>query len=705
MDVPTRTVASEITLSAAPRGLSLSGDGTRLYVALSGVGSVAEVDTATGATLRTLDVSVALNGVNTFDVQLVGANDLFVTAEGISSFTRVAKLDLTTGESKIVASNRIIRAAPRFDWDGADSLFVSEGFSPESLYRLDLSDPDAPLVAEDEHGEVAGTDGAIVAGRGSRVITRRGQELDAVTLDVIGSVPIGRPATGGEGWKLFLAQMMDDDRLRVRKYNLSTHSAMKTYITTCQMTGRVLSDFKVLPGNQVFVAAGRDGLCVVDTAVTVPTCEGLQATLVGTTGADTITGTSGDDVIVALGGNDEIDAGAGNDRVCAGDGNDVVRPGIGNDRVFGESGVDTLSYSDSLTAVTVDLANRRATGSGNDEAFTFENVTGSPHHDFLGGNGAANRIEGGHGNDVIVGGGGADKLFGEDGEDYLRGGKGADVLLGGYNSDLLEGGPGNDTIDGGDGGDSEGDYVTYTNSGSPVTVNLGKGRATGLGTDAIAGVENAQGSEFDDVLIGDKGDNVLVGGRGADTLKGGAGADTLDGWKGADALFGGAGNDLLLGHNGPDTLTGGSGNDLLAGEVGDDTLRGGTGADAATFALSPLPVVVDLRAGTAVGEGSDTLSSIRDVIGSVHGDTIVGDNGRNVLRGLAGNDDIRGLSNDDSLDGGADTDTLRGGSGDDTCAAGESHASCETIVSGDVAAERVLRDAQYRRARPGPNRR
>jgi hypothetical protein len=53
-------------------------------------------------------------------------------------------------------------------------------------------------------------------------------------------------------------------------------------------------------------------------------CDGLPATIVGTSGDDNLTGTAGDDVIVGLAGNDVIQGLAGNDRICGGDGDDEI---------------------------------------------------------------------------------------------------------------------------------------------------------------------------------------------------------------------------------------------------------------------------------------------------------------------------------------------------------------------------------------------
>ncbi len=119
------------------------------------------------------------------------------------------------------------------------------------------------------------------------------------------------------------------------------------------------------------------------------TCFGREATIVGTTAADTIEGTAGDDVIVALAGPDLIYGLGGNDRICGGGGNDEIRPGPGNDRVKGGAGRDLILG-----------------GTGND------------------------LLKGGGGPDRIHGNGGDDKLVGQRGDDYLSGDIGIDIVRG-----------------------------------------------------------------------------------------------------------------------------------------------------------------------------------------------------------------------------------------------------------------------------------
>ncbi len=72
-------------------------------------------------------------------------------------------------------------------------------------------------------------------------------------------------------------------------------------------------------------------------------CAGRPATIVGTSGRDSIRGTRRADVIVALAGNDAVKGGGGNDLVCAGGGNDRVAGDAGRDRLDGGAGKDRLA--------------------------------------------------------------------------------------------------------------------------------------------------------------------------------------------------------------------------------------------------------------------------------------------------------------------------------------------------------------------------
>ena len=250
-----------------------------------------------------------------------------------------------------------------------------------------------------------------------------------------------------------------------------------------------------------------------------------------------------------------------------------------------------------------------------------------------------------NGTDYIYGHGGADTIFGLGGDDWIIGGLGAD------------------TIDGGTGRDT----ASYGDSFVGVTVSLMTGQGFG-GTaegDRLTNIENLDGSEHSDLLVGDNYSNRLSGNLGDDILKGGGGSDTLygDGIDDTDAMF---------------PIEGGSGNDVLKGGGGADILHGGIGMDTAAYNDSPEGVTVSLYSGyTGGGDAAgDVLYSIENLTGSDYDDMLFGDDSNhpfpygsgtgNTLHGLKGADTLFGMGGDDTLDGGEGADWMYGGEGNDT---------------------------------------
>ncbi|MEM9005210.1 MAG: Calx-beta domain-containing protein, partial [Cyanobacteria bacterium P01_F01_bin.86] len=176
----------------------------------------------------------------------------------------------------------------------------------------------------------------------------------------------------------------------------------------------------------------------------------------------------------------------------------------------------------------------------------------------------------------------------------------------------------------------------------------------------------ADGKAKDDYIALDE--SVLVpaemfGSGGDDFLIGGSGDDTLYGERGVDKLDGGKGDDTLEGRDGDDFLIGGPGADILEGGDGDDT---------ASYITAEKGVVVNftnlgLNTGDAVGDFFDRIDHIE---GSLYGDTLVGNDKKNLLVGLAGDDTLEGLAGKDTLEGGSGNDTLKGGEDNDILAGG-----------------------------------
>jgi len=148
-----------------------------------------------------------------------------------------------------------------------------------------------------------------------------------------------------------------------------------------------------------------------------------------------------------------------------------------------------------------------------------------------------------------------------------------------------------------------------------------------------------------------------------------SGADGIDTLLSIENVTGGAFNDTLTGNGSANVLSGLDGNDLLNGGAGADTIDGGNGTDTASYANAASAVTVTLTAtgGSSSGaDGTDTLVSIENVVGSASNDTLTGNGFANVLDGGAGVDTIQGGGGDDVLIGGDGADNLDGGIGVNT---------------------------------------
>ncbi len=241
--------------------------------------------------------------------------------------------------------------------------------------------------------------------------------------------------------------------------------------------------------------------------------------------------------------------GSGNETLDGGDDDDVMLGSAGNDSIAGGTGIDTIDYTASTGAVSINLQTERAQdGFGGTDTVTGIEVVNTGTFD-----------------DTIVGGTGAETV---------NAGGGNDSVVGSAGDDRLVGGGGTNTLD-------------YTASTAAVTVNLATERANGteIGSDTITGFA------------------VVNTGSGGDSIVGGAGAETVNAGGGDDVVAGSAGDDSLVGGDGTNTLDYTASTAAvtvnLAGErangtqIGNDTVSGfavvntGTGADSIAAARVP----------------------------------------------------------------------------------------------------------------------
>ncbi|NVJ90387.1 MAG: tandem-95 repeat protein, partial [Methylocystaceae bacterium] len=363
--------------------------------------------------------------------------------------------------------------------------------------------------------------------------------------------------------------------------------------------------------------------------------------VIGTTYDDTFVGDADNNVFTGMAGTDTFDGGAGSDE-------------LRYDKEVGVNGVTVNLETDTF----VDTY-------GNTETATsFERIRGSMN------------------NDTIIGSDTSD-------------------LTGSSDYERISGMAGNDTLDGGAGDDDE---LSYSSDIAGVTVNLGTGNATdGWGdSDTISNFEHVRGSMFNDTITGyntgTETYNIYYGLAGDDTFNGLGGTLNFDVvsydkdiWYGSvygiyvsantdstvHTVTDGFGDtdtlnniDRIHGTLFDDTFIGGAGVDSFRGFAGDDYFDGGAGDyDEIDYrgTSETSGVIVDLANDTATDQYGDidTILNVERVRGSYYGDTILGNDVANRLRGYDGDDSLVGGLGDDTIDGGAGVDWLQGDGGAD----------------------------------------
>ena len=507
--------------------------------------------------------------------------------------------------------------------------------------------------------------------------------------DVAASTDVSGAAGGGANWTLEAATGAIESASVISVAGQRDYAHTLASFTGDEganaLTGTASADLMFgLGGNDTLTGLGGDDSLVGG--------EGLDS-LIGGEGNDTLVGDAGNDRLNGGNGDDFLRGGDGNDLLLGGSGDDVLAGGAGTDSIFGGGGFDVVSYADASVGVIVDLgAIRPADPSvaltdpspNPDFLFEIEGVEGSTYNDRLstGANGGLARglagndtlsggagndtLDGGDGNDSISGGGGNDSLIGGAGNDTIDGGDGDDIIFGGAGRDRLSGGNGDDTFIASDGtdtiiGGAGIDSISYVNAGAGVSVNLGVADPSMPNTNnsAISGVENADGSNFNDILVTGAVGGMLRGLQGNDLLRGNSGRDTLEGGIGADSMNGGLGADTYYVDDSGDevnetsnTATGTSGF-RLALDLGStiDKVIASINYTLTTF-------IENLQLASGAGSLAGTGNDLNNVL--------TGNDSNNMLAGLGGNDLLDGGAGSDTLDGGTGIDTLIGGASNDT---------------------------------------
>ncbi|AWM90957.1 calcium-binding protein [Pseudomonas sp. 31-12] len=375
---------------------------------------------------------------------------------------------------------------------------------------------------------------------------------------------------------------------------------------------------------------------------------------------------------------------ASNNIITGASGNDTLYGGAGADQFIGGAGYDTVGYTDSKVAVSINLKTGVYSGIAAGDTFTdIEAIKGSNFNDTFVGDGRGMDFDGGVGTDTVdystsTAGVNVEVRFGTG-----IAGTGGDaegstlanienVIGSAYNDTFtvdpdhtapairLEGGAGDDIyyinssatptiVEQAGGGNDEMRVSVINPSHTYMAANIE--RLTFVGAGAYTGWGNAG----DNIITGGSGNDTLYGGAGADQFIGGAGLDTAGYLDSTVAVSINLKTGVHSGIAAGDTFTaievirGSNYNDTFYGGTTAMGLDGAAGQDLVTYEQSDSAVNIDLKTKANTGDATgDTYTGIEIFQGSNFGDTLSGSTGVDILIGGAGADVIDGREGLDS---------------------------------------------------------
>jgi hypothetical protein len=320
----------------------------------------------------------------------------------------------------------------------------------------------------------------------------------------------------------------------------------------------------------------------------------------------------------------------------------------------GSGGSDTVSYTSSNSAVTVNLVTGTGTGGyAQGDTYThIQNVIGSDYNDVFVASGEANRFDGGLGSNTVsyasqrrgerqppkrVGSGGAAA-----GDSYVR----IQNIIGTAYNDTFVGSADVNSFDGGSGGS---DTVSYAGSTAGVSINFVSGRGTGgyAEGDSYNHIQNAIGSAFDDVFIAGVDSVHFDGGSGgSDTVNYGAstGAVTVN----MITMSGSGSYAQNNTYTNIQNIVGSSYSDTFIASAAANNFNGGLGGSDTVkrrcqFRNATVTVDLTHTDGTGTFGGyaqGDVLAHIQNLIGSAYNDTFIASADVNNFNGGGGSNTV-----------------------------------------------------------------
>ena len=259
LSTATYSIVDRVIFSAAPRGIELSYDGKTLFVTLDGEGAVALLDVETKS-VEKIVIKNELDAQRTWDVLEAQPNRLFVTAHDPRSYVTQIRLDLQNQSSRVANGAKIYSGVLSGSPDQQFVYVGTKGISPASLYKLDLADPEAPIILEDNR-ELHGTHDLEVSPDGKKIFALSGQVLRPESFLLAGEIEGGLARFGDSPDKVFVAIPLQENLLRIMEFDSTSFIETNRWTLPCPGVIWPLADFFVAPQPKGFFVITETGLC------------------------------------------------------------------------------------------------------------------------------------------------------------------------------------------------------------------------------------------------------------------------------------------------------------------------------------------------------------------------------------------------------------------------------------------------------------
>ena len=228
IDLAGFTVTDNVDLGGSPRGLALSPDGDRLYIAIDGAGSVGVLDLVGGG-FAEIAVAAELGSVAVYDVIAPRPGEVFVSASTNSSSAYLATIDTANGNLvSRLHGDRVIRSSPRFA-AAPDPRYLY--LSNNNFFKIDLEQVGYPIVLEMDNHFVDDSKDISISGDGSMLSTPWAQLIRADDLTQKGWLDYG------------VSELTDDSKVlvaeisgRVAVYDLITMRKIESVYNDCDLS-------------------------------------------------------------------------------------------------------------------------------------------------------------------------------------------------------------------------------------------------------------------------------------------------------------------------------------------------------------------------------------------------------------------------------------------------------------------------------------